>query len=112
MYFTHGRWSVRNGHEAAFASAWQQFARWMTEEFAGNVGPILLRDRENPRQFFSFNPWDTLEAIADFNSRPELGEFQVRVRPMLDGIEMFALDLVTGDGTGGRADPRGRVGSR
>jgi heme-degrading monooxygenase HmoA len=29
----------------------------------------LLRDRENPRQFFSFGPWDSLEAIADFRSQ-------------------------------------------
>ena len=98
MYFTHGRWLVRDGQEAAFASAWEEFARWSAEEVPGGAWAVLLRDRENPRQFFSFGPWDTLEAIADFRSRPQFSEFLARARPMLEAVEVFTLDLAASSG--------------
>jgi heme-degrading monooxygenase HmoA len=35
----------------------------------GGRWAVLLRDRENPHQFFIFGPWDSLQAIADFRSQ-------------------------------------------
>jgi quinol monooxygenase YgiN len=93
MFFTHGRWTVHEDQVAAFLTAWEQFAEWASRNVPGEPWAILLRDRDKPRQFFSFGPWDSLEAIADFRSRPESTEFLGRVRPMLEDVEVFTLDV-------------------
>ena len=98
MLFTHGRWLVHAGQENAFVSAWEQFAAWATAELPAGPWAVLLRDRENPRQFFSFGPWDSLGAIEDFRSHPQFSDFQGRVRPMLEAVEIFTLDAAAHGG--------------
>lgn len=106
MFFTHGRWTVHEGQQAAFVAAWEQFAAWGSREVPGGSWAVLLRDRENPRQFFSFGPWDSLEAIADFRSRPEFNEFLGRARPMLEAVEVFTLDVAAHGGNAPVAESR------
>ena len=104
MFFTHGRWRIHAGQESAFVAAWEQFAAWAAEELPAGPWALLLRDRDSPRQFLSFGPWDSLEAIADFRARREFSEFQDRVRPMLESVEVFTLELAA---RGGEAPVRG-----
>jgi len=98
MFFTHGRWLVHAGQESAFVSAWEEFVAWATAELPGGPWAILLRDRDNPRQFFSFGPWVSLDTIADFRSRPQFSDFQGQVRPMLESVEVFSLDVAAHGG--------------
>ncbi len=95
MFFTSGRWLVYEDQVPAFVSAWDEFAEWATREVPGGPWAVLLRDRDNPRLFFSFGPWDSLESIEDFRSRPEFSEFLGRARPMLEDAQVFTLDVAT-----------------
>jgi quinol monooxygenase YgiN len=106
MFFTHGRWTVHEDQQAAFAAAWEQFAEWASRELPGGPWAVLLRDRENQRQFFSFGPWDSLEAIADFRSRPEFSAFLAQTRPMLEAVEVFTLEVAAHGGNAPVADSR------
>ena len=62
--FTLARWLVRPGHEDAFVAAWQELAVF----FLGLPQPtrwgLLLRNVDEPRLFYSFGPWPSLEAIG------------------------------------------------
>jgi len=97
-FWTHGRWQVRQGSEDQFVAEWERLAEWATRAVPGGPWAVLLRDRENRSQFFSFGPWETLEAIADFRSRPEFQEALGRMRPLLESVETFTLDTVASQG--------------
>ena len=97
-FFTHGRWLVREGSEDRFVEEWKRLAAWATREVPGGPWAVLLRDREKPGQFFSFGPWVSLEAVADFRSRPEFQDALHRMRPLLQDVETFVLDRVASGG--------------
>jgi quinol monooxygenase YgiN len=94
QFFTHGRWRVKPGLADQFVQEWEPLAAWATGELPEGPWAILLRDRDDPMQFFSFGPWTSLEAIADFRARPEFGEAVGRIRPLLESMETFTLDGV------------------
>ena len=91
-FFTHGRWRVKPGLGNEFIAEWQRLADWATDELPEGPWAILLRDRDDPSQFFSFGPWTSLEAIADFRARSEFREAVGRMQPLLESIETFTLD--------------------
>jgi hypothetical protein len=93
-FFTHGRWHVKSGAEDQFVAEWKRLADWAKGELPAAPWAVLLRDREDPSQFFSFGPFVNLEAIADFRGRPEFAEALGRMRPLLDSVETFTLDRV------------------
>jgi hypothetical protein len=72
--YTLARWFVASGQEAAFIAAWQDLAtvflalkdppRWGT----------LLRSVEDPRLFYSFGPWPSMETIAAMRAHPDSTE--------------------------------------
>ena len=68
--FTLARWLVHPGREAAFVAAWRELAA----SFLGLAQPppwgLLLRSAEEPRLFYSFGPWPSLEAIASMRADP------------------------------------------
>lgn len=109
MLFTHGRWLVNPGQEAAFIAAWSELAAGSGSAFADGPWAVLLRDRDNPRQFFSFGPWGSLEGIAAFRASPEFVAFQQRARPALESVEVFTLDLAAKGGDAPVNDVRSAV---
>ena len=94
QFFTHGRWRAKPGSEDEFVQEWERLAAWATDEFPEAPWAILLRDRDDPTQFFSFGPWTSLEAISDWRARPEFGEAVGRMSSLLESIETFTLDGV------------------
>jgi quinol monooxygenase YgiN len=98
MLFTHGRWLVNPGQEPAFIAAWKELAAGSGSAFPDGPWAVLLRDRDNPRQFFSFGPWASLEGIAAFRASPEFSAFQQQAGPALESVEVFVLDLAAQGG--------------
>ena len=50
-----GIWQVKPGSEDDFITAWQEMADWTMREVQGaEPGGTLLRDREQPSRFVSF----------------------------------------------------------
>ena len=96
--FTHGRWRVKRGSEDHFVSEWERLAEWGAREMPGRLWAVLLRDRDNPSQFFSFGPWQSLSAIEEFRDRPEFQAALARMWPLLEDVEVFTLNRVATHG--------------
>jgi heme-degrading monooxygenase HmoA len=92
--YTSGSWVVKEGREQEFIDAWRDLAEWTKGEIGGAGNPRLLRDRDNPRRFLSFGPWDDVEAVEAWRASEG---FQLRigtVRELLEDFEVRILDPV------------------
>jgi heme-degrading monooxygenase HmoA len=94
--YTHGRWVVKEGQQERFQAAWQELAEWTNANVEGAVGgeARLLQDLDDPRLFYSFGPWETLEAIQAWRVADGFQERVGRVRELLDSFEAHTLRLV------------------
>jgi heme-degrading monooxygenase HmoA len=91
--YTHAVWTVKPGSEQEFVNAWTELARWTEQEVPGSGWAKLLRDRDAPNRFFSFGPWESLDAIEGWRSLPGWQERVGRLRELLDGFEPHTLEL-------------------
>ena len=94
--YTHGRWVVREGQQERFQAAWQELAEWTNANVSGAVGgeARLLQDLDDPRRFYSFGPWDSLEAIEAWRASDGFQQRVGRVRELLESFEAHTLRLV------------------
>jgi heme-degrading monooxygenase HmoA len=94
--YTHGRWVVKAGQEERFQAAWQETAEWTNANISGTVGgeALLLQDLDDPTNFYSFGPWDSLEAIQAWRADPGFQERVGRMRELLESFEAHTLRLV------------------
>lgn len=90
--YTSGEWIVKAGREDEFVAAWRDLAEWSMSNVAGGGWAKLLRDRDDPRHFVSFGPWDSLEAIEEWRASPGFQERVGRIREMLEGFEPRTLE--------------------
>jgi heme-degrading monooxygenase HmoA len=94
--YTHGRWLVKKGRQERFQAAWQEMADWTNAEINGAVAgeARLLQDLDDPALFFSFGPWDSLEAIQAWRADPGFQERVGRIRELLESFEPHTLRMV------------------
>lgn len=69
--YTLARWYVAPEQEAAFVAAWQELATFFLALPAPPRWGTLLRSLEDPRLFYSFGPWPSLETIAAMRAHPD-----------------------------------------
>jgi pimeloyl-ACP methyl ester carboxylesterase len=69
--YTLGVWRVENGKQGEFVAAWKELGRF----FRGLPHPpgqgTLVQSLDEPRQFYSFGPWWTLDDIQEMRSHPD-----------------------------------------
>ena len=96
QHYTHGRWVVKEGQLDSFQAAWQEFAEWTNANVSGTVGgeARLLQDLEEPTRFYSFGPWDSLEAIQAWRADRGFQERVEHMRELLVSVEAHTLRLV------------------
>jgi heme-degrading monooxygenase HmoA len=94
--YTHGRWVVNEGQEAAFQAAWEELAEWTNENISGAVSgeARLLQDLDDPRVFVSFGPWESLEAIQAWRADAGFQERVGRIRDLLESFEAHTIRTV------------------
>ena len=68
--FTLARWLVRPGQEDAFVVAWQELGDFFLSLPQPTRWGLLLRSVDEPRLFYSFGPWPSVEAIAAMRADP------------------------------------------
>ena len=68
--YTLARWSVLPGQEAAFVAAWHELATFFLSLKEPPRWGTLLRSLEDPRLFYSFGPWPSMETIAAMRAHP------------------------------------------
>lgn len=94
--YTHGRWVVNNGQQKRFQAAWQDLAEWTNTTISGAVAgeARLLQDLDDPTLFYSFGPWESLEAIQAWRADAGFQKGVERLRESLASFEAHTLRLV------------------
>lgn len=72
--YTLARWYVREGREGDFLDAWRGELGAYFLSLPGCRWGTLLQSVEDPRRFYSFGPWDSLDDIARMRSNPRTRE--------------------------------------
>jgi heme-degrading monooxygenase HmoA len=93
MPWSSGRWTVKEGQEAAFIEAWADLARWSAGEFPG-AHAWLLRDRATPRSFLSVGPWPDDATITAWRAADGFASRIGVIKDLVEGFEAFTLDEV------------------
>jgi heme-degrading monooxygenase HmoA len=103
--YTHGRWMVKEGQQERFQAAWQELAGWTNANISGAVAgeARLLHDLDDPTLFYSFGPWDSLDAIQAWRADPGFQERVGRIREFLESFEAHTLRLVVQRGESAKA---------
>jgi heme-degrading monooxygenase HmoA len=94
--YTHGRWVVKEGQQIAFESAWRDLAEWTNANIEGAVAgeARLLQDLDDPRLFYSFGPWETLEKVDAWRATAGFQERVTRIRELIESFEPRTMRVV------------------
>ena len=79
--YTLGAWQVKEGKQQEFIGAWKELG----EVFGALPDPpgkgILIQSTSNPALFYSFGPWNSMEAVEAMRNNPEA---QQGIRKLID----------------------------
>ena len=82
--YTLARWMVRSGQEDAFVAAWHELAAYFLALRHPPHWGTLLRSVDEPRLFYSFGPWPSLETIAAMRADPRTPSAIARLTDLCD----------------------------
>lgn len=92
--YTWGSWQVKAGREDEFVQAWQEIAQWTASEIPGAMWATLVRDLEDPSQFLSIGPWESMGAIEEWRASEGFRERIGRIRALVEGFEPMTGEAV------------------
>jgi|SRR5215208_7229375 len=92
--WTHGTWTVKEGHEDEFVSAWNAMVRDVSAHIQGVHPPTLLRDHDRPNVFVSFGPWDTSDAVMNFRASEPFRRHTAAMGELIERFDARTLDEV------------------
>lgn len=69
--YTLGVWRVKNGKQDEFVAAWQELGRYFNSLPHPPGKGTLLQSVDDPKQFYSFGPWQALDDIQEMRNLPE-----------------------------------------
>lgn len=82
--YTLGVWRVKEGREGEFVEAWKA----LSDYFLGLPNPpgpgTPVRGVDDPRLFYSFGPWKSLDDIQEMRSNPRSREVIGRLAALCD----------------------------
>lgn len=89
-------WTVKPGHETAFADAWQAVTLAIRREVEGARGSLLLKDPEAPQRFTAIARWTSRAAWEAFQrqtgwSDPEVAAHAAIMREAMIGPRTQAV---------------------
>lgn len=96
--FSLGIWTVKPGKEQEFIRAWDDFARWTSENMAGAGSAVLVKDLTDPQKFFSFGPWRDLKDTESWRRTPEFMKSFSIFRELCSDIRPHTLECVVSVG--------------
>jgi heme-degrading monooxygenase HmoA len=96
--FTSGTWRVAVGKEHEFVAAWRDMAEWTVQNVPGNGPATLLQDRDDPRHFVSFGPWESIQAIQAWRASEGFQQRVARIRELLESFEPMTGEVVADAG--------------
>lgn len=82
--YTLGVWRVKDGKESEFVEAWKLLGDAF-RSLPHPPGPgTLVQSVDDPRLFYSFGPWSSLEDIAEMRAHPGTPEALARLAALCD----------------------------
>jgi len=69
--YTLGAWRVKDGKQDEFVAAWQALGTYFSALPHPPGEGTLLQSVDEPLQFYSFGPWQSLDDIAEMRSQAE-----------------------------------------
>lgn len=81
--YTLGVWRVKPGQEAAFIAAWKELGaifKNLPDPPGGRAA--LIQSLTDPALFYSFGPWQSLEAIQAMRANPKAQEGIAKLREL------------------------------
>jgi heme-degrading monooxygenase HmoA len=93
--FSMAVWTVKEGMEDEFISAWTTFAEWTNDNQHGAMGVYLTRERSNPEVFVTFGSWENDDDLLRWRNTEEFKGFFARARELCTRITPLTLDTVT-----------------
>jgi heme-degrading monooxygenase HmoA len=92
--YSAGMWKAKAGEEDELVEAWREFAAWAST--MPGVGTLrLTRDTRDPSRFFSFAPWESIDAIRAWKASDEFRERIGRVKAHTDDFTPWEFELTT-----------------
>ncbi|MFQ5522539.1 MAG: antibiotic biosynthesis monooxygenase family protein [Acidimicrobiia bacterium] len=70
-FYTLGVWRVKAGKEGEFVEAWTRLGHHFRDLPHPPGKGTLLQSLDDPRQFYSFGPWRTLDDIQEMRDHPD-----------------------------------------
>jgi heme-degrading monooxygenase HmoA len=90
--YSSATWKVKDGEDDAFVEAWKEFAGWgMGMPGAGTAR--LVKDLDNPGQYLSFAPWESLDQMHAWKSDPGFRERMGKVQAHVADFNPSELEL-------------------
>jgi len=86
--YTLARWYVTPGNEDAFVAAWRELAAVFLALKAPPRWGTLLRGADEPRLFYSFGPWPSMETIAAMRGHPGAAGAIGRLEALCESAEL------------------------
>lgn len=68
--YTLGAWRVKDGRQSEFVEAWTRLSRHFRDLAHPPGEGVLLQSLDDPREFYSFGPWRTLDDVDEMRSHP------------------------------------------
>lgn len=98
VFYTSGRWSVKQGYEEVFARAFAESGvNDVDSPMRGLLQrPRLLRELGQHLSYLSYAVWESREAIEEFRARPDFQAMITRMKEHLDDMQISTLELVLG----------------
>ncbi len=72
--YTLAAWRVKEGRQSDFVAAWQELGRFFGDLESPPGEGILLQSLDEPQQFYSFGPWQSLEDVQAMRGHPDTPE--------------------------------------
>jgi quinol monooxygenase YgiN len=82
-FYTHALWRVKEGKQKQFVEAWNALAQ-VFMKLPGTGQGTLIQSISDPALFYSFGPWEGLDAIEAMRRDPDAQKVIQDVRELCD----------------------------
>ena len=93
VYYTHALWRVKAGKAEEFIAAWKGLGKVFLE-IGGTAHGTLIQSLSDPTEFYSFGPWDSLEAMQAMRADARSQKAIRKVRGLCDEATPGAYRMV------------------
>jgi heme-degrading monooxygenase HmoA len=93
-YFTHAMWQVKEGSEGEFERIWREELARAFRAVSPRATGTLIQSLDDPRRYFSFGPWPSLDDMQRARSDPSAQQALAKLRALCETATPGAFRVV------------------